>query len=432
MTISDLASRFRTCIVTGLKVNKDAENLVKVNAVAAVVCLLIGVIGAFGLVLTRWQAVHLLPVDLFYRFLTLHGINMLIFFIIFFEMAVLYFAGPILLNSRLPVPKLGWLSFILMVIGAVVVDVMILSGKADVLFTSYPPLKADPLFYLGIILFAVGALIVVGIFLASLVIAKKEKTYEGSIPLVSFGALTAAIIAAITLVHGAATFIPAFMWSMGWIELDAQLYRLLFWALGHSSQQINVAAMVSVWYLLGALTVGGVVLNEKVSRTAFVLYILFISMASAHHLLVDPGFGPAWKIWNTSYAMYLAVLASMVHGFTVPAGVEIGQRLRGYTKGRFEWLRKAPWGDPGFSGMALSVVIFGFLGGITGVVIGTEQINIIAHNTMRLPGHFHATVAGGTALAFMAVTYYVLPLVFQKRIALWKLAKIQPYMFGIG
>ncbi|HRO68416.1 MAG TPA: cbb3-type cytochrome c oxidase subunit I, partial [Pseudobdellovibrionaceae bacterium] len=85
-----------------------------------------------------------------------------------------------------------------------------------------------------------------------------------------------------------------------------------------------------------------------------------------------------------------------------------------------------------FSGMVLSVVIFGFLGGITGVVIGTEQINIIVHNTMRLPGHFHATVAGGTALSFMAVTYYVLPLIFQKRIAFWKLAKIQPWIFGGG
>ena len=155
-------------------------------------------------------------------------------------------------------------------------------------------------------------------------------------------------------------------------------------------------------------------------------------MASAHHLLVDPGMGPAWKIWNTSYAMYLAVLASMVHGFTVPAGIEMGQRLRGYTRGIFEWLKKAPWGDPGFSGAALSVVIFGFLGGVTGVTIGTEQINIIAHNTLRVPGHFHTTVVGGTALAFMAVTYYVLPLIFRKRVAFWGLAKLQPYLFGIG
>ena len=427
-----LAARSRTCEVTGLRVEWHAETLVKVNAVVAVVTFLVGIIAAFGVVMTRWQAVHLLPADLFYRFLTLHGLNMLIFFIIFFEMAILYFAGPILLNCRLPAPRVGWLAFGLMVLGMLVVNTMVLQGRADVLFTSYPPLQAHPLYYLGIILFAVGALIVTALFFATLVVARREHTYEGSIPLVSFGALTASIIAVITLLHGAAIYIPTLLWSLGYGTVDPQVYRMVWWGLGHSSQQINVAAHVSVWYLLAGLTVGGVVVNEKISRMAFVLYVLFISMASAHHLLVDPGMGPAWKVWNTSYAMYLAVLASMVHGFTVPAGIEMGQRLRGYTRGMFEWLKKAPWGDPGFSGMALSVVIFGFIGGITGVTIGTEQINIIVHNTLRVPGHFHSTVVGGTALAFMAVTYYVLPLIFRKRVAFWGLAKVQPYIFGLG
>jgi cytochrome c oxidase subunit I len=427
-----LAHRFRTCEVTGLKVDWHAETLIKVNAVVAVVNFLVGIIAAFGVVMTRWQAVHLLPAALFYRFLTLHGLNMLIFFIIFFEMAVLYFAGPVLLGSRLPAPTFGWIGFALMVAGMLTVNWMVLEGKADVLFTSYAPLQASPLYYLGIILFAVGALVVTALFFATLVVAKREKTYAGSIPLVSFGALTAAIIAVITLLHGAVIYIPTFLWSLGLMEMDAEVYRVVFWGLGHSAQQINVSAHVAIWYLLAALTVGGVVVNEKISRMAFALYILFISMASAHHLLVDPGMGPAWKVWNTSYAMYLAVLASMVHGFTVPAGIEMGQRLRGYTNGLFEWLKKAPWSDPGFSGMALSLVIFGFFGGITGVTIGTEQINIIAHNTLRIPGHFHTTVVGGTALAFMAVTYYVLPLIFRKRVAFWPLAKIQPYLFGIG
>ena len=427
-----LIERFRVCTVTGLKVDKTAESLIKTNAVVAVVCLLFGVIAAIGLVLTRWEAVHLLPVGMFYRFLTAHGLNMLIFFIIFFEMAVLYFAGPVLLNSRLPAPKLGWVAFGLMVVGMLVTNGTVFTGHADVLFTSYPPLKAHPLYYIGIILFAVGALIVSFHFIATVIIAKKEGSYVGSMPLVTFGALTAAIIAIITLLHGALIYIPTLLWSMDLMPMDAQVYRLIFWALGHSAQQINVAAMVSLWYFLAAMTVGGVVVNEKISRTAFVLYVLFISLASAHHLLVDPGMGPAWKVWNTSYAMYLAVLASMIHGFTVPAGMEMGQRLRGYTNGTFEWLRKAPWGDPGFSGMVLSVIIFGFFGGITGVTIGTEQINIIAHNTMRLPGHFHATVVGGTALSFMAATYYVLPLVFQKRVAFWSLAKVQPYVFAGG
>jgi cytochrome c oxidase subunit 1 len=274
--------------------------------------------------------------------------------------------------------------------------------------------------------------VTVAIFFGILVVARRERTYTGSVPLVTYGALTAAIIAVITLGHGAAIYIPTFLWSLGLMEVDPQVYRMVWWGLGHASQQINVSAMVAIWYLLGALTVGAVVLNEKISRTAFVLYVLFISMASAHHLLVDPGMGPAWKVWNTSYAMYLAVLASMIHGFTVPAGIEVGQRLRGLTKGLFEWLRKAPWGDPGFSALVFSVIVFGFVGGITGVTFGTEQINIIAHNTLRIPGHFHSTVVSGTALAFMGVTYYVIPLIFRKQVAFWPLARIQPYLFAIG
>ncbi len=423
---------FRVCPTTGLKVHAQADALIKANAVVGTVTLLIGGIAAILVLLTRWQVVHLLDAEMFYRVLTIHGMNMLIFFILFFEMAILYFASAVLLNCRVPAPRLAWFSFGLMVLGTIMVEWMMLAGKADVLFTSYVPLRADPLFYLGIILFAVGALIVVSIFFGTLVVAKRERTYTGSVPLVTFGAATAAIIAVITLGHGAAAYIPTLLWSLDLMTMDAQIYRLVWWGLGHSSQQINVAAMVSVWYLLGALTVGSLVINEKISRAAFVLYVLFISMASAHHLLVDPGMGPAWKVWNTSYAMYLAVLASLIHGFTVPAGIELGQRVRGLTKGLFEWLRKAPWSDPGFSSLVFSVIIFGFIGGITGVTFGTEQINIIAHNTFRIPGHFHATVVGGTALAFMGLTYYVIPLVFRKEVAFWPLAKIQPYLFALG
>ncbi len=404
----------------------------KVNAVTAIVFLLVGSIAAVLIVLTRWQAVHLLSATWYYRLLGVHAMSMLIFFIIFFEMAVLHFASTVLLSARNCAPKSSWVAYGLMIGGALMVEWKMWAGKADVLFTSYVPLRADPLFYLGIIFFAVGALIVCVIFFANLVVAKREHTYEGSVPLVVYGAATAAIIAVITLLHGAAIYIPTFLWSLGLMNVDPQVYRLIWWGLGHSSQQINVAAMVAIWYMLGGLTIGAVVLNEKVSRSAFVLYILFISMASAHHLLVDPGMGPAWKIVNTSYFMYMAVLASMIHGFTVPAGMEVGMRLRGYTNGMFEWLRKAPWGDPGYSSLVLSVVVFGFVGGITGVTIGTEQINIIVHNTLRSPGHFHATVVSGTAMAFMGATYYLIPLVFQKRVAFWKLAKIQPYIFAGG
>jgi len=202
--------------------------------------------------------------------------------------------------------------------------------------------------------------------------------------------------------------------------------------MGHSSQQINVSAHVAIWYAIAAITFGARPLSEKVSRTAFLMYILFLQLASAHHLLAEPGLSSEWKIFNTSYAMYLAVLGSMVHGMTVPGSIEAAQRARGLTNGMFEWLRKAPWGNPAFAGMFMSLVFFGFIGGISGVVMGTEQINLIMHNTLYVPGHFHGTVVAGTTLAFMAITYYLVPLVFRREIMFMKLARLQPYLFGIG
>jgi len=401
--------------------------------VTAIVFLLVGGILGLGMVLTRWQAVHLLNDEWFYRLLTLHGIAMLVAWIIFFEMAVLYFASAVVLSSRLAAPWAGWLQYVLMLGGAALVAVQILLGNADVMFTSYVPLQANHLYYLGIILFAVGAIVGCIVFFATLVVAKTEGTYKGSLPLVTFGAAAAAIIAIATLSHGAIVFIPTWLWAAGIIPMmDAEVYRLLFWGFGHSSQQINVCAMVSVWYLLGTLTVGAKPMNEKVCRTAFVFYILFIDIASEHHLLTDPGLSAAHKTWNTGYFMHLAVLASMIHAFSIPGCIEVALRKKGYTRGAFEWLKKAPWGNPGFSALALSLFGFGFLGGITGVVYGTEQISIIAHNNLRIPGHFHATVVAGTTLAFMGITYYVLPLIFRREVAFPGLAKLQPYIYGIA
>jgi cytochrome c oxidase subunit I len=143
------------------------------------------------------------------------------------------------------------------------------------MFTAYVPLKAHPLFYLGYILFAVGALIFCILFFLNVYNAKREGSYVGPVPLFTYGIAAAAVIAVFTLIHGALAFVPVFLWSLGIIEnIDPAVYRLIFWGFGHPAQQINLAAMVSTWYLLSYLTVGGVTPSEKVSRTAFLLYVL--------------------------------------------------------------------------------------------------------------------------------------------------------------
>jgi len=424
---------YRTCPRSGLQFESQAEKLMWVNAVTAVVALLVGGILAIGVVLTRWPAVHWLAADTFYMVLTAHGIDMLIFWIIFFEVAVLYFCSSTLLRCRLATPKFAWLAFVLMLVGAIMNNVAVFQGGSSVMMTSYVPMMASPFFYLGLILFAVGAMIACFVFLGTLVVAKRDKTYQGSVPLVTFGAITAAIIAVFTIASGAIILIPTFLLSVGVINaVDPLIYRTIWWAFGHSSQQINVAAHISIWYAVAAIAFGAKPMSERVSRGAFLLYILFLQLASAHHLLADPGVSTAWKVVNTSYFMYFAVLASMIHGLTIPGAIEVAQRAKGYNNGLFEWLRKAPWGNPVWSGVFISLIGFGFLGGISGVMMGTEQLNMIIHNTVYVPGHFHATVVVGTTLSFMALTYFLIPVLFRREMINPGLAKYQPYMFGLS
>ena len=112
-------NNFRICPDTGLYLDRPALRLIQANAVAAVVFLLVGGILALGVGLTRWPEVHLLGAQDFYTALTGHGINVLIFWIIFFEIAVLYFAASAILRVRIAAPKLGWVAFALMIVGAI-------------------------------------------------------------------------------------------------------------------------------------------------------------------------------------------------------------------------------------------------------------------------------------------------------------------------
>ena len=129
------ATTYRTCPRSGLQFEASAERLMIANAVVAVVALLVGGLLAVGVVLTRWPAIHWLEADTFYMVLTAHGIDMLIFWIIFFEVAVLYFASSTLLRCRLATPKIAWLAFALMLIGAITNNVAVFQGGSSVMMT---------------------------------------------------------------------------------------------------------------------------------------------------------------------------------------------------------------------------------------------------------------------------------------------------------
>ena len=146
-----MTTTYRTCPRSGLQFESQAEKLMFANAVTAVVAMLLAGILAIGVVATRWPAIHWLAADTFYMVLTAHGIDMLIYWMIFFEVAVLYFCSSTLLRCRIATPKIAWLAFALMLIGAVMNNIAVFQGGSSVMMTSYVPMMAAPTFYLGLI-----------------------------------------------------------------------------------------------------------------------------------------------------------------------------------------------------------------------------------------------------------------------------------------
>ncbi|MHA2030206.1 MAG: hypothetical protein ACW99Q_12490 [Candidatus Kariarchaeaceae archaeon] len=96
---------FRVCPVTSFRVDRSSELLMVGHAVIAVLCLALGGLAAL------YIGLHKMPADApgflavedadYYKWVEVHGFNMLIFWIVWFEVAAGYFVATAILNSKL-------------------------------------------------------------------------------------------------------------------------------------------------------------------------------------------------------------------------------------------------------------------------------------------------------------------------------------------
>ena len=435
-------TEFRVCPETAFRVHRKAEPLMIVNAVVAILALAVGGIAALIM------GLHKMPGGIFsvlqnegqyYTVVTIHGINMLILWIVFFEVAAAYFVVTALLNSKLFSIPMGWISFALMIAGALLLEYTIFFDPAStVMFTAYMPLKATPTFYLGYILFAVGVLVAGLNFFLSIYAAQKTKSYPyKSLPLTVYGVFVAFVIAVQAILNGAIVMVLALLYSLdinipGLVPIDADFWKQVFWGFGHTAQYINISATAAVWYALIAITIGAKPLNEKFSRLAFFLYLIFTVPVATHHLIVDPAYSMPYKMVNASLLAFGLAIPSLIHAFVIPGAMEAKMREEGKAgDGLFDWIKNLPWKEPGIGALFWSIFLFGF-GGIMGSIQGTYQLNMITHNTLRINAHFHWTVVAGTTIAFMGLAYYFMRLIPRRKVIFPKLAALQPHIYGIG
>jgi cytochrome c oxidase subunit 1 len=365
----------------------------------------------------------------YYQGLTLHGVLNALVWTTFFITGFLMYSMVKTLNFPLTTPKLSWAGFFIMVLGLVMAAVPLLLNQASILYTMYPPLQAPWYYYLGLTLFVVGSW-VCGWSMLATYFAWRKKNKGQSTPFMAFASLITVVLWQICTLGIASEILAMILpWTFGLYGMDSQLARTLFWFTGHPLVYFWLLTAYVSWYGMMPKQAGGKLFSEPLARLAFWLFLLLSTPLGLHHQYMDPGVPAGWKFLH-AVLTYAVFFPSMLTAFNVIASMEYGGRARG-GKGLFGWLLTLPWGEPSFATQALAMITFA-VGGISGLINASYNINLVVHNTAWVPGHLHLTVGTGVTLTFMGILYWLLPHLTGK--ALWskKVALAQAWSWLVG
>ena len=407
--------------------------MIRTDANLWVAILAFGVASAMALMQALSRAALDLPwrsAKMYYLSVTAHGVLMALVFTTFFIMAFGYVVVTRALARAPAAPDLAWAGYWTALAGTLAAVWAILTGRATVLYTFYPPLKAHPAFYIGLTLVVVGSWCWAAVMLLSYRGWRKEHP-EAPAPLAMHGMLATVIVWLIATAGVAAEMLFQLIpWSLGWTTtVDPVLARMLFWYFGHPLVYFWLLPAYVIWYTVLPRIAGGKLFSDPLARLVFVLFILLSTPVGFHHQFMDPGVSAGWKLLHT-FLTFGILFPSFVTAFTVTASMEVAGRMQGAT-GLLDWLGKLPWRDPLFSSVALSMILFAF-GGIGGAINASYGMNAVVHNTAWIQGHFHLTVGSAAALTFMGASYWLLPRLTGRELELALLARVQPYLWFLG
>jgi cytochrome c oxidase subunit 1 len=368
--------------------------------------------------------------EMYYLSVTAHGVLMALVFTTFFIMGM----GIAFINAGLrrnvSHPGLAWLGFWIAVLGTVATAWAILTGRATVLYTFYPPLQAHPAFYIGLTLVVVGSWAWCYVMLATWNAWRKAVPGTAT-PLAVYAMLATVIVWLVCTIGVAAEMLFQLIpWSLGLTEtVDPLLARMLFWYFGHPLVYFWLLPAYAVWYTVVPKLAGGKLFSDRLARVVFAMFIVMSTPVGLHHQYLDPGVPAGWKMLHTILTFGI-LFPSFMTAFTVTASLEIAGRAKG-AKGLFNWIGKLPWGDPTVSSVLLAMLLFA-IGGWGGAVNASFATDSVVHNTAWIQGHFHLTVGTATALTFMGTAYWLIPRLTGHSLELSLLAKVQPYLWFMG
>ncbi len=357
---------------------------------------------------------------------TMHG-TIMVFFVLSLGPVSGFgnFLIPLQVGARdMAFPFLNMMSFWTALPGAIIILIsfFVEGGAAASGWTAYPPLSAirsaipgsamgQTLWIVGMIFFiasfTMGGLNFVvtilnlrtkGLKMMRLPLTTWAQFLVGILGLLAFPALAAgSILLLFDRGLGTSFYLPAgifigdtlFPHSGG----SPLLWQHLFWFLGHPEVYI---------IMLPALGFTSDIISTFTRRPIFgyrsmVYAIVAIAMLSfvvwGHHMFVS-GMSP---FLGTAFTMTTLCIA-------VPSAVKVFNWLATL------WMAKIQFTTPML--FALGIVSFFVTGGLTGIFLGTNVVDIQLHDTYFVVAHFHFIMAGAGLFGLLAAVYYWFPKMF--------------------
>lgn len=417
-----------------MKISKLTQRIVLLEMSIPIVLLVVGIY--HGLMQTIYRSGLLKETSYakldYYQGLTLHGvINAIVlttFFIVAFGRICMHYYLKRKSNDTVTV-----ISFSLMIIGTLMAALTIFAGKASVLYTFYPPLKAYFTFYLGAALLIVGSWLPFFNWIA-MYLAWRRENPNAKTPLAVFATLlnfTIWLLSSLAVAYE--VLVLLIPWSLGWVDgVNVSLARTLFWFFGHPLVYFWLLPIYTMFYVFLPKLAGGKLYSDNMARIVFIMFLLLSIPIGLHHQFMEPSLSKTLRTIHNALT-YAVAVPSLFTAFNLAASLEYAAVKRG-AKGLLSWMGKLPFLQSKsfmFDYLICGLLLFIF-GGLTGIVNASFLINKVVHNTAYIVGHFHMTVGGPVYLGIIGGTLWIYAKMTNKKIYAPKLATISPYLWLIG
>jgi len=398
--------------------------------VAFAVFLLAAFLGAWQMLMRSPLPAPLDDSNLYYASVTLHGTAMAYVVTTFFAMGFGYAVTATSLGRPIRGDTAAWIGLSICLIGTLLAVAAILSGRASVLYTFYPPLLGSGWYYCGATLLIGGSMIWVVLMLVNMAAWKRDNPGR-PVPLAMFATAATALLWAWAASGVELEMVGIVLPRVFGIttEMDAGLARMLFSVTLHAIVYFWLMPAYIAFYTLVPQAAGGRLYSDTMGRLTFIMFLLFSVPVGIHHLLADPEIGSGFKFLQ-SFLTFLVALPTLLTVFAICASLEIAGRHRG-GRGLLGWVPALPWKEPMILAVGLSLVMLG-LGGGGGLINMSYGMNSMIHNTAWVPAHFHLIFGGAVVIMYFAIAYEMWPRITGKPLRSKRLARWQLWLWFIG